>query len=132
MFNLLLRDGKRPRWRTRLARLCVGDVHGRLDLLDSCWTRSTPTRHRPASKVLLVFRRRPDRPRAELGPGDRAAPNLPATGVRTVFLLGNHEEVLLRILGGEAELIAKMAVVRRDRMSRSYGVDTSQFAKLRR
>ena len=44
-------------------------------------------------------------------------------GIRTVFLLGNHEEVLLRILGGEAALIDKWRWFGGAECLQSYGVD---------
>jgi serine/threonine protein phosphatase 1 len=47
-----------------------------------------------------------------------------------VFLLGNHEEVLLRILGGDAELITKWRWFGGSECLESYGVDPAQFAHL--
>ena len=95
--------------------------HGRLDLLEELLDEDPrrATAPCPPDEGPARLRRRPDRPRAKLGPGDRAAPDLPAAGESApCFLLGNHEEVLLRILGGDAQLIARWRVVRRDRVSR--------------
>jgi serine/threonine protein phosphatase 1 len=44
-------------------------------------------------------------------------------GIRPVFILGNHEEVLLRILRGEAELITKWRWFGGSECLESYGVD---------
>jgi serine/threonine protein phosphatase 1 len=44
-----------------------------------------------------------------------------------MFLLGNHEEVLLRILGGEPELITKWRWFGGAECLKSYGVDPSQL-----
>ena len=44
---------------------------------------------------------RPDRSRAAVGAGGRAAADLAAARASTIFLCGNHEEVLLRVLAGE-------------------------------
>ena len=49
-------------------------------------------------------------------------------GVRTVFLSGNHEEVLLRILRGESRLIPRMALVRRSRMPAELWRDAELLA----
>ena len=49
-------------------------------------------------------------------------------GVKPVFLLGNHEEVLLRILGGEAELITKWRWFGGAECLKSYGVEPSDLA----
>ena len=47
--------------------------------------------------------------------------------VRPVFLLGNHEEVLLRILRGEADLITKWRWFGGSECLTSYGVDTARL-----
>ena len=44
-------------------------------------------------------------------------------GVQTVFLLGNHEEVLLRILAGETGLITKWRWFGGTECLASYGVE---------
>jgi serine/threonine protein phosphatase 1 len=51
-------------------------------------------------------------------------------GIRTIFLLGNHEEVLLRILNGDAELITKWRWFGGSECLQSYGIDPAQFAHL--
>ena len=85
---------------------CVGDVHGRLDLLDRLLDKIHDDIHRrPSRKVLLVFLG----DLIDRGPSSAQVVERLRTyrrpAVRTVFLLGNHEEVLLRILAGDAELI---------------------------
>jgi serine/threonine protein phosphatase 1 len=51
-------------------------------------------------------------------------------GVQPVFLLGNHEEVLLRILAGETDLITKWRWFGGTECLGSYGVDTAKLAGL--
>jgi serine/threonine protein phosphatase 1 len=51
-------------------------------------------------------------------------------GIRPVFLLGNHEEVLLRILQGDSQLITKWRWFGGSECLQSYGVDPDQFADL--
>ena len=106
----------------------VGDVHGRLDLLENCSPRihSELQRH-PADQTLLVF----------LGDlidrGPSSAQVLERLriykrpGINAVFLLGNHEEVLLRILAGDALLIAKWRWFGGAECLQSYGVDPEQL-----
>jgi len=84
----------------------VGDVHGRLDLLDALLERiHSDLEARPASDAVLVFvGDLVDRGPSSAQVIDRLK-NYRREGVRTVFLLGNHEEVLLRIIEGDGELI---------------------------
>ena len=51
-----------------------------------------------------------------------------ADGVRTVFLLGNHEEVLLRILNGDASLIPSWLRFGGAECLKSYGADPLAIA----
>ncbi len=93
-----------------------GDVHGRLDLLDELLGKiERDVRSSRRGRATLVFLgdlidRGPQS--AEVLERLRTYRN---SALRTVFLLGNHEEVLLRILNGDAGLIARLAAVRRRR-----------------
>jgi serine/threonine protein phosphatase 1 len=51
-------------------------------------------------------------------------------GVRTIFLAGNHEEVLLRILNGEGGLITDWLQFGGAQCARSYGLRASQLATM--
>ena len=106
----------------------VGDIHGRLDLLDQLLAEiHAQLARRPAHKVLLVF----VGDLIDRGPSSAEVIERLRTyrrdGVKTMFLLGNHEEVLLRILGGEAELITKWRWFGGAECLKSYGVDPSQL-----
>lgn len=110
----------------------VGDVHGRLDLLDQLLDRIHGEIGRyPTKKVLLGF----VGDLIDRGPNSAQVVERLRTyshpGVRTVFILGNHEEVLLRILGGEADLIAKWRQFGGTECLDSYGVDTARLAALK-
>lgn len=105
----------------------IGDVHGRLDLLTKLLDQvQADMARQPARKVLLVF----------LGDlidrGPHSAQviellrNFRSANVRTVFLMGNHEEVLLRILGGDASLIPSWLQFGGAECLRSYGADPKQ------
>jgi serine/threonine protein phosphatase 1 len=102
----------------------VGDVHGRLDLLEDLLAKiHAELQHRPAGKTLLVF----VGDLIDRGPSSAQVLERLRTyhrpGIRPVFLLGNHEEVLLRILKGEAGLITKWRWFGGSECLRSYGVD---------
>ncbi len=107
----------------------VGDIHGRLDLLDQLLGEiRRDVAKRPPRKMLLVF----------LGDLIDRGPNSAQVieslrsykeeGVRTVFLLGNHEEVLLRILDGDTSLVASWLRFGGAECLKSYGVDPDQVA----
>jgi serine/threonine protein phosphatase 1 len=49
---------------------------------------------------------------------------------KTVFLMGNHEEVLLRILSGETRLLADWLRFGGAECARSYGIDPKQLETL--
>lgn len=109
----------------------VGDVHGRLDLLEELLAKiHSELQRRAAAKTLLVF----VGDLIDRGPSSAQVIERLRTyrreGIRTVFLLGNHEEVLLRILGGDSELITKWRWFGGAECLESYGVDSSQFSHL--
>lgn len=109
----------------------VGDIHGRLDLLDRLLSQiEADVEQRPPGKALLVFLG----DLIDRGPSSAEVVERLRTysrpGVRTVFLLGNHEEVLLRILGGESALIAKWLRFGGAQCLKSYGVDPESLAGL--
>jgi serine/threonine protein phosphatase 1 len=109
----------------------IGDVHGRLDLLESLLSQiSGDLERRPARKATLVF----------LGDlidrGPRSADvverlrKLQMPGIQTAFVMGNHEEVMLRVIGGDGELIASwMRFGGRETLS-SYGLDPAAVSAL--
>lgn len=109
----------------------VGDIHGRLDLLEDLLAKiHAELQHRPARKTLLVF----VGDLIDRGPSSAQVIERLRTyrrqGVQTVFLLGNHEEVLLRIVGGESDLITKWRWFGGSECLQSYGVDPAEFARL--
>ena len=106
----------------------VGDVHGRLDLLQDLLAKiHAELQHHPSAKTLLVF----VGDLIDRGPSSAQVVERLRTykreGVKTVFLLGNHEEVLLRILGGDASLIDKWRWFGGAECLQSYGADPVQL-----
>ena len=109
----------------------VGDIHGRLDLLEDLLAKiHAELQHHPAAKTLLVF----VGDLIDRGPSSAQVLERLRTyrrrGIRTEFLLGNHEEVLLRILGGDAELITKWRWFGGSECLQSYGVEPEQLARV--
>ena len=102
----------------------VGDVHGRLDLLEQLLSLvEQDVQQRPARKTSLVFLgdlidRGPDSSgvveRLRTYRHDRLTP---------YFLAGNHEEVLLRLLAGERGLLASWLKYGGTECLESYGLD---------
>ena len=131
MFNFAPRRDSGPAGARGWRAYAVGDVHGRLDLLDQLLDKiHDDISRRPARKVLLVF----VGDLIDRGPNSAQVVERLRTyrrpAVETVFLLGNHEEVLLRILAGEADLITKWRSFGGKECLESYGVDTAKLARL--
>src|SRR3954453_149095 len=109
----------------------VGDIHGRLDLLD----RLLEAIHaeldvRPADRVLLAFLGDLiDRGPSSAGVVERLR-TYRHPGVQAVFVLGNHEEVLLRILAGESGLIQKWLWFGGAQCLESYGMDLRSLKRM--
>ncbi len=102
----------------------VGDIHGRLDLLDQLLEQI----HReidanPDGEILLVFLG----DLIDRGPSSAQVVERLRVyrhpGIRPVFILGNHEEVLLRILAGQTELIPSWLRFGGAQCLQSYGAD---------
>lgn len=109
----------------------VGDVHGQDHLLvDLLGQIEADVGDSPGVKVTIVF----------LGDlidrGPRSAEVVERLrtyrplGIRTEFLAGNHEEVLLRILGGETSLVADWLRFGGAHCARSYGLSSARLAKM--
>ena len=110
----------------------VGDNHGRLDLLDEILDRiEADIRARRRARNTIVF----------LGDLIDRGPQSAEVVERlrlyhpsfagTVFIMGNHEEVLLRILGGEPELIRDWLQFGGAECVRSYGIDPERLRGMR-
>lgn len=116
-----------PGWRA----YAIGDVHGRLDLLDQLLAKINADREaRPATKVAVVLLgdlidRGPD----SRGVVERLRHIEPGFG-KLVCLMGNHEEVLLRILNGERGLLQDWLLFGGAECLASYGVDARVVGRL--
>ena len=132
MFNFAPRRQSGPAGARGMRAYAVGDIHGRLDLLEQLLEKiHEDLERRPARKVLLIF----VGDLIDRGPNSAQVVERLRTygrpGVEPVFLLGNHEEVLLRVLKGEADLLAKWRSFGGKECLQSYGVDTDKLAALK-
>ena len=124
MLNFVPRRRRGPSGARGYRAYAVGDIHGRADLLDRLLEAiDEDLRRRPARRTLLVF----VGDLIDRGPGSAQVVERLRTyrrrGVKPVFLLGNHEEVLLRILGGDSSLIANWLQFGGAECLMSYGVN---------
>lgn len=109
----------------------VGDVHGRLDLLDRLLEDIiADDAARPPAKRLLVFLG----DLIDRGPQSAEVVERVRTfdrpGFRRIALGGNHEDVLLRILAGDARQIPGWLRFGGDETLRSYGLDPDMIAAM--
>jgi serine/threonine protein phosphatase 1 len=123
MFNFAPRRQRGPAGAHGYRAYAIGDIHGRDDLLEQLLGRiDEDLRRRPARKSLLIF----VGDLIDRGPASAQVIERLRTyrrrGIRPVFLLGNHEEVLLRILGGDASLISNWLRFGGAECLKSYGV----------
>lgn len=102
----------------------VGDIHGRLDLIDDLLIRiEADNSNRGEAEVTIVFLGDLiDRGPQSAQVVERLRQYRPS-GAQTIFLMGNHEEVMLRVLAGEAALLADWLRFGGIECVQSYGVD---------
>jgi serine/threonine protein phosphatase 1 len=109
----------------------IGDVHGRDDLLADLLGRIEAdfARRGPAKHILVFLGDLIDRGPSSKEVVERLRTYRPPE-TRLVYLAGNHEEVLLRILGGEAELMPDWLRFGGAECLRSYGADPDYFRQV--
>jgi len=102
----------------------VGDIHGRLDLLDQLLAKVSADndRRKDARTTIVFLGDLIDRGPQSAQVVERLRTYRPSFA-RTVFLMGNHEEVLLRIVGGEMGILADWLKFGGAECLRSYGLD---------
>jgi serine/threonine protein phosphatase 1 len=128
MFNFSPRRPRGPAGARSYRAYVVGDIHGRLDLLEELLERiHRDLDRRPVRKTLLVF----VGDLIDRGPASAQVVERLRTyrrhGVRPIFLLGNHEEVLLRILAGDSTLISSWLQFGGAECLKSYGVSPREL-----
>lgn len=109
----------------------VGDIHGRLDLLYSVIALiEDDIRGRRSLPTSIVFLG----DLIDRGPESAGVIELlrtyRPTFAKTVFLMGNHEEVMLRVLEGDAGLFAQWMKFGGAECVRSYGLQPAAIKKM--
>jgi len=102
----------------------IGDIHGRYDLLEDLLGRIDADRRErgPAATSLVFLGDYINRGAQSSSVIDRLMGLTDA-----VFLMGNHEELLLRALSGERRAMGIFARIGGVRTMASYGVDAARF-----
>ena len=129
MFGMSRSQSATPRGPTGQRAYVVGDVHGRLDLLEQLLDQiHRDLEARRPDKVLVAFLG----DLIDRGPSSAQVVERLRTyrhdGVRPIFLLGNHEEVLLRLVRGETDLISGWLKFGGAQCLESYGADQLAIA----
>jgi serine/threonine protein phosphatase 1 len=108
----------------------IGDVHGCIDLLDRLLSLiETDIAEQPARKVSIVFLG----DLIDRGPGSAQVIERlrtyspPRSAVH--FVIGNHEEVMLRVLDGDLNLLNSWLRFGGAETLQSYGLDPAELAK---
>lgn len=109
----------------------IGDVHGRDDLLADLLAtiEADSSERRPAKRIIVFLGDLIDRGPASAAVVERLRSYRPADA-HVIFLAGNHEEVLLRILDGDEELVADWLRFGGAECLRSYGVDPGELRRM--
>ena len=128
MFGLSSRRQAQPAGAKDSRAYIVGDIHGCLDLLEDLLAKIySELQRRPAEKAYLVF----VGDLIDRGPYSAQVierlRNYRRAGVEPVFILGNHEEVLLRILDGDTSLVESWLEFGGLQCLQSYGVDVRRI-----
>jgi len=109
----------------------IGDVHGCLDLLESLLARvESELADSPRRRTSIIFLgdlidRGPDSAQVV----ERLRTYRPK-GAKAHFIMGNHEEVMLRVLAGETGLLQSWIKFGGAQTLYSYGLDAAKVAKL--
>jgi serine/threonine protein phosphatase 1 len=127
----LLGDEDGPRGKVGARAYAVGDIHGRLDLLDALLRRLEEdiAGRRPKKTYIVFLGDLIDRGPDSAGVVERLRMWRPRHG-RPVFLAGNHEEVLLQILGGDASILPDWLRFGGAECARSYGIDVDALRRM--
>lgn len=128
MLGWWVSDKGRPRTPRGRRAYAIGDVHGRLDLLDRLLSQiEQDVDRRPSRKNALVFLG----DLIDRGPDSRGVVerlrNYRHDRLKPYFLGGNHEEVLLRLLTGERGIITSWLKYGGAQCLASYGFDPDQL-----
>lgn len=122
--RLFARPGKKAKGGPpNLRAYAIGDVHGRLDLLrDLLGEIERDNAARPPARTFLIFLG----DLVDRGPDSKGVVEhllrQPPSFAKTIFLKGNHEEFLLRVLAGEEDVVTDWLTYGGYECAESYGV----------
>jgi serine/threonine protein phosphatase 1 len=113
-----------PRGKEGARAYAIGDIHGCLGLLDQLLVRiEEDAAARPPKRTFIVFLGDLiDRGPSSAGVVDRLRTYRPDFAT-PVFITGNHEEIMLRVLGGESDLFGDWLKFGGAECLESYGMD---------
>jgi serine/threonine protein phosphatase 1 len=128
MFSFSPRRDRRPAGPRGYRAYAVGDIHGRIDLLEQLLAKiHANLQQQPAAKTLLVF----VGDLIDRGPSSAQVIErlrcYRRDGIKPVFLLGNHEEVLLRIIHGDSSVVDSWLKFGGLQCLQSYGVTLARI-----
>lgn len=109
----------------------IGDIHGRLDLLNDTLSQieaDIEGRHW-AHNIMVFLGDLIDRGPASADVVERLR-TYRRHGVRMVFLSGNHEEVLLRLIRGESRFLRDWLTFGGAECARSYGISPTALKRM--
>lgn len=109
----------------------IGDIHGRLDLLDELLAMidADDTARPPARTTLVFLGDLVDRGPDSAGVVERLA-DLADARVDTRFILGNHEEVFLAALDGDPQSLRAFCRIGGRETILSYGISPEDYEQL--
>jgi serine/threonine protein phosphatase 1 len=127
--NLGARSG--PRGKDGARAYAIGDVHGRLDLLDLLIAKiEQDIAASPRARNFIIFLGDyVDRGPESAGVLERLRTWQPDYA-RPIFLGGNHEEVMLRVLRGDEDVMQSWLKFGGAECAESYGLDPDSLRKL--
>lgn len=128
MFGLSSRRHDPPAGAGGCRAYVVGDIHGCLDLLEDLLAKIyAEIQRRPIDKTYLVF----VGDLIDRGPYSAQVierlRSYQRAGVEPIFILGNHEEVLLKIIRGDTSLVESWLEFGGLQCLQSYGVDVRRI-----
>ena len=109
----------------------VGDIHGRLDLLDALLARieADIAEREPRRSFIVFLGDYIDRGADSAGVVERLRTYRPRHA-KPIFLAGNHEEVLLQILKGGTDILPSWLKFGGAECAASYGIDVDRLRRL--
>ena len=129
--RLVATDTRTARGKAGSRAYAVGDIHGRLDLLNDLLARiEEDIASRPSARNFIIFLGDLiDRGPESAGVVERLR-TYRHDAVSTIFLCGNHEEVLLRLLAGEAGILSSWVKFGGAECAESYGIEAATLDRL--